>query len=84
MKLEKEYVEEEVYEDFGTYNGLHFSDLQYLETCLEHSSTFYGNKIVIVEPIDECVYYQYLENVYIGRKINILKVYYMDDIDTWR
>ncbi|MBD5507432.1 MAG: hypothetical protein HDR05_05160 [Lachnospiraceae bacterium] len=84
VNLKKEYIEGEIYEDFGTYNGLHFSDLDHFEMCLEHSRTFYGNKIVILEPVDEGVYYQYMNNVYIGRKIKILRVNYMDDIDTWR
>lgn len=84
VNLENEYKEGTIYNDSGRYGGLHFSDLEHFEQCLEHKHTFYGNKIVILEPLDESVYYQYMGNVYIGKEIMVLKVNYMDDVDTWK
>ncbi len=84
VKLENEYTEGRIYNDSGIYGGLHFSDLENFEECLQYKSTFYGNKIVILEPLAEFVYYQYMGNVYIGEKIMVLKVSYMDDVDTWK
>lgn len=82
--LEREYVEGEIYEDCGNYGGLHFSDIEHFEACLEHRYTFYGNKIIIVEPLNECVYYNYMDNVYVGNKIEVKRVLYMDTIETWK
>ena len=67
-------MEDEIIEDGGTYGGLHFVQLAHIEICLDSRNTYYGNKIALIEPIDSEVYYEYMKNVFVGKKVYVSKV----------
>ena len=83
-ELKCEYKENEVIEDCGHYGGLHFVPLEHIELCLEHRNTLYGNKMVLLKPIKDEVYYEYMENVFVGKKVFVLRVMSLRDVETWR
>lgn len=84
VTLMKEYTENEVYKDTGTYGGIHFGSLKHFEDCLDFQYTSYGNKLIMIQPIDDSVYYNYMSNVYVGNKVYVEKVLYLDDPATWK
>lgn len=83
VTLMKEYTENEVYKDSGTYGGIHFGSLRHFKDCLDFQYTSYGNKLIMIKPIDDSVYYNYMSNVYVGNKVYVEKVLYLDDPVTW-
>ena len=83
VTLTKEYTENEVYEDTGTYGGIHFGSLKHFEDCLDFQYTSYGNKLIMIKPIEDSVYYNYMSNAYVGKKVYVEKVLYLDDPVTW-
>lgn len=84
VELVKEYVEDEIIEDGGTYGGLHFVQLAHIEICLDSRNTYYGNKIALIEPIDSEVYYEYMKNVFVGKKVYVSKVMNLYEVETWK
>lgn len=84
VELVKEYVESEVVEDGGTYGGIHFVPIRHIELCLDSRNTYYGNKIALIEPIDSEVYYEYMANVFVGKKVYVSKVMNLYEVETWR
>ncbi|MGN0428533.1 MAG: hypothetical protein ACI4E2_00515 [Acetatifactor sp.] len=84
VELVKEYAEAEVVEDGGAYGGIHFVPLGHIELCLDSRNTYYGNKIAFIEPIENEIYYEYMENVFAGKKVYVSKVMNLYEVETWR
>lgn len=83
VDLVNEYIEAQVINDGGKYGGLHFIPMSKFEACLEHNKTYYGNKIAIITPIEDEVYYEYKDNLFIGDKVYVSKVMYLNKVKTW-
>lgn len=81
--LEKNYCENEMAEDCGHYGGLHFVTMNNVNACFEHGHTAYGNKIAIIQPCDDAIYYEYMEGVFIGNRVYVQKIMKMSEIATW-
>lgn len=83
VTLEKEYSEDQIMEDSGDYGGIHFVSIDDIKMCTDSINTYYGNKIVLVRPICGEVYYEYIQDVFVGKRVYIEKVMYLDNIKTW-
>lgn len=83
VTLEREYVENEIMEDTGNYGGLYFTSIKTMELCAEHSNTFYGNKIAVIKPLPEEIYYECFNDAFVGRKVYVEKIMYMNEVETW-
>lgn len=81
--LINEYVKGYVINDSGMYGGLHFVPLNYIENCLNARYTFYGDKIAIIMPREDEVYYEYMENTFVGKSVFVSDVMYLKDVETW-
>lgn len=84
VELVKEYVGDEIIEDGGAYGGIHFVQLDHIELCLDSRNTYYGNKIALIEPIDSEVYYEYMKNVFVGKKVYVSNVMNLYEVETWK
>ncbi len=84
VELVKEYKEAEIIEDSGVYGGIHFVPLEHIEICLDCVPTCYGNKIALIEPLEDEVYYEYDENVFVGNKVFVSKVMELNNVETWK
>ena len=84
MTLEREYVENEIIEDSGTYGGIHFVPIDNIDLCANKGNTYYGNKIALLKPISDEVYYEYKEDTFVGNKVYITKVMYLSSVETWK
>ncbi len=82
--LVREYKEAELMTDCGFYGGLHFVELDNLKICLDFLSTFYGDRITLLKPIEDEVYYEYTKDIYVGNKIYVESVMDFKNIDTWK
>ena len=67
--LVREYKEAEIMVDCGFYGGLHFVELDNLSICLNYLATFYGDRIALIRLIDDEVYYEYNENMYVENRL---------------
>ena len=83
VELQKEYEAGKVYEDCGFYGGIHFVGIDDIDQCLKSRYTNYGNKLVILKPVDGHVYYEYIEKTYQGDAVYVEEVMYLDDVLTW-
>lgn len=83
VELVKDYVENEVYSDCGHYGGIHFVPINKIEACANHNPTHYGNKVAIIRPLPDEVYYKYLDDVYEGDKVYVEKIMDLDNVATW-
>lgn len=83
-KLVREYKAGTIMTDSGFYGGLHFVELDNLKICLDYLSTFYGDRIALIKPIEDEVYYEYTKDVYMGNKIYVESVMDFENIDTWK
>lgn len=83
VTLEKEYIEHEIIEDAGDYCGIHFTSINDIDLCADNKYTYYGNKIALIKPLCDEVYYEYMDGVFEGRKVYVEKVMYMDKVETW-
>lgn len=81
--LVNEYVEGCIINDSGMYGGIHFVPLNHIENCLDAKHTFYGDKIAIIVPIEDEVYYEYMENTFVGKRVFVSDVMYLKDMETW-
>lgn len=84
VKLMKEYIESEIMEDVGTYGGIHFVPLEHIGICLDSRNTYYGDKVVLIKTLENEVYYEYMDNVFVGNKVFVEKVMKLSDVDTWK
>lgn len=84
VTLEREYVENEIIEDSGTYGGIHFVPIDNIDLCANKGNTYYGNKIALLKPISDEVYYEYMEDTFVGNKVYITKVMYLSSVETWK
>lgn len=84
VTLEREYVENEIIEDSGTYGGIHFVHIDNIDLCANKENTYYGNKIALLKPISDEVYYEYMEDTFVGNKVYITKVMYLSSVETWK
>lgn len=84
VDLVHDYKEFEIKEDEGTYGGLHFVPLEHLDICLNFTNTYYGDKIALIEPIENEVYYEYMDNTFVGKKVYVSQIMKLCDVDTWR
>lgn len=83
VELVKEYVAAEIIEDGGAYGGIHFVPLSHIELCLDSRYTYYGNKIALIEPIENEIYYEYMKNIFVGNKVYVSKVMNLYEVETW-
>lgn len=81
--LVNEYEKGCIINDSGMYGGIHFVPLNHIENCLNARYTFYGDKIAIIVPIEDEVYYEYLENTFVGKRVFVSDVMYLKDMETW-
>lgn len=84
VDLVHNYKEFEIKEDEGTYGGLHFVPIEHLDICLNCINTYYGDKIALIEPIENEVYYEYMDNTFVGKKVYVSQIMKLCDVDTWR
>ena len=47
-------------------------------------NTYYGNKIALLKPISDEVYYEYMEDTFVGNKVYVTKVMYLSSVETWK
>lgn len=78
-----EYEKECTINDSGKYGGIYFVPLNHIENCLDARNTFYGDKIAIIVPIEDEVYYEYMENTFVGKRVFVSDVMYLKDVETW-
>lgn len=81
--LVREYKEAEIMVDCGFYGGLHFVELDNLSIRLNYLATFYGDRIALIRLIDDEVYYEYNENMYVGNRLYVERVMDFECVDTW-
>ncbi len=84
VELVNEYIEGEIMEDSGKFGGIHFVPISHIEGCLDNRNTYYGNKIAIIKPIEEEVYYEYMENVFVGKRVFVSSVMNLYEVTTWK
>lgn len=84
VTLNRDYVENEVMEDSGTYGGLHFVSFENIDACADIRDTYYGNKIALIKTIKGEVYYEYKEDTFVGNKVYVKKVMHLKDVETWQ
>lgn len=77
-------VDNEIIEDSGTYGGIHFVSINDINLCADSRNTFYGDKIALIKTICGEVYYEYMDGVFVWRKVYVEKVMYMDRVETWK
>lgn len=83
VTLEQEYIENEIIEDAGDYGGIHFVSIDDIGLCADSRYTYYGNKIALIRPICGEVYYEYTDGIFVGKKVYVEKVMYLDKVETW-
>ena len=83
VTLVKEYIENEIIEDTGDYGGIHFVSINDIGLCADSRYTYYGNKIALIKPICDEVYYEYVDRTFVGKKVYVEKVMYLDKVETW-
>lgn len=84
VTLNRDYVENEVMEDSGTYGGIHFVAIENIDLCADNRNTYYGNKIALIKTIKGEVYYEYMKDTFVGNKVYVEKVMYLKDVETWQ
>ncbi len=83
VTLMREYIEGKIMEDAGDYGGIHFVSIDDIEICANSLDTYYGNKIALIRPVCGEVYYEYMQGVFVGKKVYVEKVMYLDNVQTW-